>query len=85
MHPNTFFYSYLNLVCPPLAKAFKRVGNTYQTRFKDNHKFVYDFEQQKITHLTYKATFNGYEYGKELVSETLKVVFGSDKVEVLSC
>lgn len=77
MSPNKIFYCFLEKVAPHMAKSFKKNDSnylTYEPLKKAGHKFIYDTTKQIITHMFYKSTFNGYEHGRELVSEYLRVV-----------
>jgi hypothetical protein len=76
MLPNQLFGAYLNAVCPEVKKSIKKKDATHYETFKplsSGHKFIYDIEKEQITHLFYRPTYMGGEYGRELVSEVVKV------------
>lgn len=78
MSANRVFYSFLEVVYPQLSKAFRKKGEdiyeTYISLNKAGHKFIFNLKTSTITHLFYQSTFDGYEYGKKLVSEMFKVL-----------
>lgn len=78
MTANRIFYNFLQIAYPSISKSFKKRRNSkiYETfpKLKEiGHKFIYDVNQQLITHLYYKPINLGFGYEKEFVSETVKV------------
>lgn len=78
MKSNQVFYNFLKLSCPVLSDTFKKkeegIYETYLPLNKKGHKFIYDSKQQTITHIFFKTTYNGYEYGKKMVTRVFDVV-----------
>ena len=79
MSSNEVFYNFLKLSMPSFADKFKKAKHikgyeTYVSLKSAKHKFIYDTAKQIITHLFYKTTIKGSEYGVELTAEKVKVI-----------
>lgn len=77
MKSNQVFYNFLKLSCPVLSNTFKKKGEeiyeTYLPLNKQGHKFIYDSKQQTITHIFFQTTYNGYEYGKKMITKVFDI------------
>jgi len=82
MTQSQIFYNFLKLFHPTLSNAYKKRGEeiyeTYLPLNKKGHKFIYNSKEQTITHIFFKTTFNGYEYGKKIVTKIFDVVLTND-------
>ncbi len=80
MQSNQLFAMFLK-ACGVEPK-FRKQGDVYKT-YSSTQKFIFDPVKQIVTYLKPITVFNGYEYGKDFVSEMFQVQENNGQLDIV--